>query len=58
MGSYSRDTAIHPGKDVDPFTKLKKLGTSENPWTVFEGVRAGCLESFESKPAHYVAVAP
>lgn len=39
IGSYARDTAIYPGKDVDVFTKLPKLDMSMNPRTVFEGVR-------------------
>lgn len=39
IGSYARDTAIYPGKDVDVFTKLTKLDTSVNPRTVFEAVR-------------------
>ncbi|MGH2528686.1 MAG: SMODS domain-containing nucleotidyltransferase, partial [Actinomycetota bacterium] len=39
IGSYARDTAIYPGKDVDVFTKLTELDTSVNPRTVFEAVR-------------------
>lgn len=39
IGSYARQTAIYPGKDVDVFAKLTKLDTKANPGTVFEGVR-------------------
>lgn len=39
IGSYARQTAIYPGKDVDVFTKLTKLDTTSNPRTVFERVR-------------------
>ena len=39
IGSYARHTAIHPGKDVDVFTKLKKLDTTTSPSSVFEAVR-------------------
>jgi hypothetical protein len=39
IGSYSRHTAIYPGKDVDVFTKLTKLDTSADPNAVFEVVR-------------------
>ena len=39
IGSYARQTAIYPGKDVDVFTKLTKLDTSASPHTVFEAVR-------------------
>jgi hypothetical protein len=40
IGSYARQTAIYPGKDVDVFTKLTKLDTSVDPNTVFEAVYA------------------
>jgi hypothetical protein len=39
IGSYARQTAIYPGKDVDVFTKLTKLDTVANPRAVFEAVR-------------------
>jgi hypothetical protein len=39
IGSYARQTAIYPGKDVDVFTKLTKLDTTADPRTVFERVR-------------------
>jgi len=38
IGSYARHTAIHPGKDVDVFTKLEKLDTSTSPSRVYEAV--------------------
>lgn len=49
IGSYARDTAIYPGKDVDVFTKLTKVDTSENPRTVFEGVRDVLVEEYEDR---------
>ena len=39
IGSYARQTAIYPGKDVDVFSKMTKLDTSMSPTTVFEAVR-------------------
>jgi Second Messenger Oligonucleotide or Dinucleotide Synthetase domain len=40
IGSYSRNTGIHPAKDVDIFAKLTKLdATSTSPMEVFELVR-------------------
>jgi hypothetical protein len=44
IGSYGRDTAIYPGKDVDVFTKLP--GGPDDPNEVFEAVKAPLL-------AHY-----
>jgi hypothetical protein len=47
IGSYARDTAIYPGKDVDVFTKLKELDTgSIEPKTVFEAVRDVLVEEY------------
>jgi hypothetical protein len=39
IGSYSRDTGIYPGKDVDVFVKLTKLDTSAPPERVYNAVR-------------------
>jgi hypothetical protein len=39
IGSYARQTAIYPGKDVDVFSRMTKLDTSVSPTTVFAGVR-------------------
>jgi hypothetical protein len=39
IGSYARQTAIYPGKDVDVFSKMTELDTSVSPTTVFAGVR-------------------
>jgi Second Messenger Oligonucleotide or Dinucleotide Synthetase domain len=39
IGSYSRSTAIHPGKDVDVFVRLTELDRSTSPEVVFEAVR-------------------
>jgi Second Messenger Oligonucleotide or Dinucleotide Synthetase domain len=39
IGSYGRETAIFPGKDVDVFTKLTEADTSHDPATIFNIVR-------------------
>ena len=38
IGSYSRDTGIYPGKDVDVFVKLTLLDTSAMPREVYDAV--------------------
>ena len=38
IGSYGRDTGIHPGKDVDVFLRFTKLNTRSAPRTVFDAV--------------------
>lgn len=38
IGSYSRDTGIYPGKDVDVFVKLTQLDTGSSPTDVFDAV--------------------
>lgn len=38
IGSYARHTGIYPGKDVDVFVKLTKLGTTADPADVFAAV--------------------
>ncbi len=38
IGSYSRHTAIYPGKDVDVFARLASLDTSSSPQDVYNGV--------------------
>lgn len=40
IGSYARETAIYPGKDVDVFARMKMLDTTMNPRTLYEGVEA------------------
>jgi hypothetical protein len=40
IGSYKRQTAIYPGKDVDVFTKLTELDTSASPRLVYDTVLA------------------
>ncbi len=39
IGSYRRNTGIHPAKDVDVFAKLLNLNTSTTPSKVFDAVR-------------------
>ena len=38
IGSYSRDTGIYPGKDVDVFVKLTGLDTKAMPRDVYNAV--------------------
>ena len=38
IGSYSRHTAIHPGKDVDVFARLERLDTGASPEAVYQRV--------------------
>ena len=40
IGSYSRQTAIYPGKDVDVFARLENIDTSASPQDVYDGVWA------------------
>lgn len=39
IGSYSRHTAIHPGKDVDVFARLENLDTITSPEVVYQRVK-------------------
>ncbi len=38
IGSYSRDSGIYPGKDVDVFVRLDELDTSTTPKDVYNAV--------------------
>ena len=38
IGSYSRQTAIYPGKDVDVFARFDDLSIAINPQVVYDGV--------------------
>ncbi|MDA0352852.1 MAG: nucleotidyltransferase [Chloroflexi bacterium] len=38
IGSYSRHTGIHPGRDVDVFCKLTSLDVAAEPRTVFDQI--------------------
>jgi hypothetical protein len=40
IGSYARQTVIHPGNDVDIFSKLTALDTAASPRTVFDAFAA------------------
>ena len=46
IGSYSRQTAIYPGKDVDVFARLENLATSASPQDVYNGVWAALLAQY------------
>lgn len=46
IGSYSRRTAIYPGKDVDVFARLENLDTSLNPHEVYNGVWAPLVAQY------------
>ena len=46
IGSYGRQTAIHPCKDVDVFARLVKLDTSASPQDVYSGVGAVLLDQY------------
>ena len=39
IGSYSRDTGIYPGRDVDVFARLQNLDTSVSPEVVYLHVK-------------------
>lgn len=49
IGSYARQTAIYPGKDVDVFSKMTKLDTSASPTTVFAGVRDALVDHYGAR---------
>ena len=46
IGSYSRDTGIYPGKDVDVFVKLTRLDTSADPSAVYNAVWRVLVEKY------------
>ena len=46
IGSYSRDTGIYPGKDVDVFVKLTELDTGASPKDVYNAVWAALLSVY------------
>ncbi len=46
IGSYSRHTAIYPGKDVDVFARLSALDTSANPGNVYGRVETVLVEQY------------
>ena len=46
IGSYSRDTGIYPGKDVDVFVKLTKLDTESEPKEVYNAVWDALQEEY------------
>lgn len=39
IGSYSRQTGIYPGRDVDVFARLENLDTSASPEVVYQRVK-------------------
>ena len=46
IGSYSRHTAIYPGKDVDVFARLNHLDTTANPGNVYDRVETVLVEEY------------
>lgn len=46
IGSYSRHTAIYPGKDVDVFARLSDLDTTANPGSVYGRVETVLVEQY------------
>ncbi len=54
IGSYARHTGIHPGRDVDVFSKLARLDTTVNPTSVFGVVRDCLVAKYgqRAKPQH------
>lgn len=46
IGSYSRQTARYPGKDVDVFVRLDSLDTDAMPRTVYERVQAVLVDEY------------
>ena len=46
IGSYSRRTAIYPGKDVDVFARLTNLDTRVNPQSVYDRVEAVLVQAY------------
>lgn len=49
IGSYKRDTAIYPGKDVDLFARLKDLDTAAMPREVYERVEQVVTAEYGSR---------
>ena len=54
IGSYARHTSIHPGKDVDVFSKLETLDTQESPSTVYDVMRDVLVRQYgeRAQPQH------
>lgn len=48
IGSYGRQTAIYPGKDVDVFAHLENLSTAVSPQDVYNGVWAVLVSEYGS----------
>lgn len=46
IGSYSRQTARYPGKDVDVFVRLEDLDTDAMPRTVYERVQHVLVDEY------------
>lgn len=46
IGSYSRHTAIYPGKDVDVFARLENLDTSATPREVYGRVEMALVDAY------------
>ncbi len=46
IGSYGRQTAIYPGKDVDVFARFEGLDTSANPESVYNAVESVLVRQY------------
>jgi Second Messenger Oligonucleotide or Dinucleotide Synthetase domain len=50
IGSYARRTGIHPGKDVDVFTKLANLAVEDtDPRTIYDAVRTILVARYQAR---------
>lgn len=49
IGSYGRETAIYPGKDVDVFTKLTAADTRHDPGEIFNTVRDVLMDEYPGR---------
>ena len=46
IGSYGRQTAIYPGKDVDVFARFEALNTSASPESVYNAVESVLVDRY------------
>lgn len=46
IGSYSRHTAIYPGRDVDVFARFENLDTAATPREVYDGIETILIDAY------------